>query len=141
MNHPHVDQFTSSHTLDRQIISELHYSDSRSKDHKTTSQSSSKNHVEYGNNEHVTQLRIRVAVAENDLKHAIKERDDAINGNVLISKALGGMMSRRMDDELEKLRLEVTVLREHTERPGRELMPQDFPENNYMLTIYLTSGR
>ncbi|PQE12650.1 hypothetical protein CJF30_00002553 [Rutstroemia sp. NJR-2017a BBW] len=66
-------------------------------------------------------LRIRVALLEAELAHAIKDKDDAIKSSVVIARALGGVVNdqsrgtKQIDDaaaaELGELRLEVKRLR------------------------------
>ncbi|KAF7959165.1 hypothetical protein EAE96_002680 [Botrytis aclada] len=74
-----------------------------------------------GCTELVTKLQIRVAVLENDLAHAIKDKDGAIKSSVIIARALGNVANnsesitrtlRNPDaEELEELRVVVPRLR------------------------------
>ena len=41
----------------------------------------------------ITQLRIRVAVLENELNHAKREKEDAVNASVIIARTLGSALS------------------------------------------------
>ncbi|THV55327.1 hypothetical protein BGAL_0010g00460 [Botrytis galanthina] len=69
----------------------------------------------------VTKLKIRIAVLENDLAHATKDKDEAIKSSVIIARALGNVANnsesatRKLRDpdteELEKLRVVVPRLR------------------------------
>ncbi|KAF7894627.1 uncharacterized protein EAF01_010077 [Botrytis porri] len=69
----------------------------------------------------VTKLQIRIAVLENDLAHATKDKDEAIKSSVIIARALGNVTSnsesitgnlRNPDaEELEELRVVVPRLR------------------------------
>ncbi|KAF5877946.1 putative t-complex protein 1 subunit beta protein [Botrytis fragariae] len=69
----------------------------------------------------VTKLQIRIAVLENDLAHATKDKDEAIKSSVIIARALGSVannsesMTRNLRnpdaEELEELRVVVPRLR------------------------------
>jgi len=128
-NRPHDHHSKASQTLYQQVISELHNSNSNPKNHKTQDNFPGKNNVENGTEDLVTKLTVRIAVTENELKHAIKERDDAINSNMLIVKAFSGAMAhddkikqiKELEDELNKLRLENKALRQRLEsQQGKE---------------------
>ncbi|PQE03948.1 T-complex 1 subunit beta protein [Rutstroemia sp. NJR-2017a BVV2] len=72
-------------------------------------------------NEMLIDLRIRVALLEAELAHAIKDKDEAIKSSLVIARALGGVVNdqsrgtKHIDDaaaaELGELRLEVKRLR------------------------------
>ncbi|KAI9644018.1 hypothetical protein NHQ30_007370 [Ciborinia camelliae] len=69
----------------------------------------------------ITNLKVRIAVLENDLAHATKDKDSAINSSVMIARALGNvannpeLSTRKLRgpdaEEVEELRLEVKRLR------------------------------
>ncbi|TEY57128.1 hypothetical protein BOTCAL_0221g00210 [Botryotinia calthae] len=69
----------------------------------------------------VTELQIRIAVLENDLAHATKDKEEAIKSSVIIARALGNVANnpesiarklRNPDaEELEELRVAVPRLR------------------------------
>ncbi|KAF7949329.1 uncharacterized protein EAE97_002838 [Botrytis byssoidea] len=69
----------------------------------------------------VTKLQIRIAVLENDLAHATKDKDEAIKSSVIIARALGNAannsesITRKLQnpdaEELEELRVVVPILR------------------------------
>ncbi|TGO68646.1 hypothetical protein BELL_0819g00020 [Botrytis elliptica] len=69
----------------------------------------------------VTKLQIRIAVLENDLAHATKDKDEAIKSSVIIARALGNVannsesITRKLQnpdaEELEELRVVVPRLR------------------------------
>ncbi|QSZ35362.1 hypothetical protein DSL72_008232 [Monilinia vaccinii-corymbosi] len=65
----------------------------------------------------ITNLKVRIAVLENDLGHAMKDKDEAIKSSVIIARALGNVANspeklRDSDtEELEELRVEVKRLR------------------------------
>ncbi|TGO52721.1 hypothetical protein BCON_0136g00160 [Botryotinia convoluta] len=69
----------------------------------------------------VTKLQIRIAVLENDLAHATKDKDEAIKSSVIIARALGNVannsesITRKLPnpdaEELEELRVVVPRLR------------------------------
>jgi len=129
---------TTPQTLDQQLISELHNKNSTSKNRRTQGENLGKNDAEHGDAELITRLRIKVAVMENDLQHALKERDEAINNNMLITKALSGALGRgdkikclhEMEDELANLRQENTVLRQYIGgHKGRESISHHFQDS------------
>ncbi|KAK6613801.1 hypothetical protein H4I96_00122 [Botrytis cinerea] len=69
----------------------------------------------------VTKLQIRIAVLENDLAHATKDKDEAIKSSIIIARALGNvandpeLIARKLQNpdakELEELRVAVPRLR------------------------------
>ncbi|APA06527.1 predicted protein [Sclerotinia sclerotiorum 1980 UF-70] len=69
----------------------------------------------------ITSLKVRIAVLENDLAHATKDKDEAIKSSVIIARALGNvsnnseLIAKNLRDpdtgELEELRIEVKKLR------------------------------
>ncbi|KAJ8069733.1 hypothetical protein OCU04_000157 [Sclerotinia nivalis] len=69
----------------------------------------------------ITSLKVRIAVLENDLAHATKDKDEAIKSSIIIARALGNvannseLTAKKLRDpdteELEELRLEVKRLK------------------------------
>ncbi|RAL63030.1 hypothetical protein DID88_004115 [Monilinia fructigena] len=69
----------------------------------------------------ITNLRIRIAVLENDLAHATKDKDEAIKSSIIIARALGNVANNPelatknprdpVTEELEELRAEVKRLK------------------------------
>lgn len=68
----------------------------------------------------ITALKIRIAVLENELAHAARDKDEAIKSSVMIARALGSIANpkpatRKLRDsdieELEELRVQVKRLR------------------------------
>ncbi|KAF7878919.1 hypothetical protein EAF04_000122 [Stromatinia cepivora] len=69
----------------------------------------------------ITSLKIRIAVLENDLAHATKDKDEAIRSSIIIARVLGNvannseLATKKLRDpnteELDELRLEVKRLR------------------------------
>ncbi|KAA8577189.1 hypothetical protein EYC84_007184 [Monilinia fructicola] len=89
--------------------------------HNPLNHNKSQNSTADSHSELITNLKIRIAVLENDLAYATKDKDEAIKSSITIARALGNMANnpelattkvRESDtEELEELRVEVKRLR------------------------------
>lgn len=123
---PYLHFSPSPETFDHQVISELQSSHSASKirtmhgGHDSSPRGKSEEKERYTNEELITELRIRIAVLENELKHAKSQRDEAVDSSVLITKTLISALDRgdkenqirKTESELKELSLENVALRE-----------------------------
>lgn len=87
----------------------------------------------------ITQLRIKIAVLMNELKHVRKEKDDAVNASILIARTLGSSLpsatlpsSRlNLENEVNSLRKENSVLRHELQ----QMAPKDHDKATWITDI------
>ena len=131
----------TTQALDKVTTCEPHKSNIRGQNYTKPSNVSRDYEAEHSSEELITHLRIQNAVLESNLKHVTKERDEAINGNILIIKTFssaigrgdGDSKIRELKDELNKLQLENKILRQHIKaQRGKEFWTHYFRTSTEM---------